>query len=372
MSKTTVLDARLGTPLSGSLISNSGAIEAISYHSTNLHCSSKRVALLMIFSGLLMLVLQLKQAYAADIPSEMQVETRVVASPANTGVASLKSYFFKLGGRYVDAARGRYSPNGSRVIFDAKHDDTFFDVFELDRTHGEITSITDGHARFTRHTGNAVYHPSGRWIIFIAEEPEHYLADDPRFSDLGQPGIGLYDNLWSYDRVTRTFFKLTNIPIKSERFDPTPSYATVNPKISADGSRIMWTELYANGPFAGHRGKWRVKIADFHGGYHSGERIVLDSEITCKLRKRLNPSVCEDPSLFSNYITGMGFHPLDKDVILVAGNMDAQHVYGMDLYIYNMHTKALFNVTRDADDWTEGSTWTNYGQGIITMSFLPS
>ena len=244
MSKTNIIDARLGAPHSGSFISNSRAIEALSYHSTNLLCSSKRVALLVIFSSLLMLVLQLKQAYAADIPSEMQVETRVVASPANTGVASLKSYFFKLGSRYVDAARGRYSPNGSRVIFDAKHDDTFFDVFELDRTDGEITSITDGNLRFTRHTGNAVYHPAGRWIIFIAEEPEHYLAHDPRFSGLGQPGIGLYNNLWSYDRVTKTFFKLTDVPIKFGPSDPTPSYATVNPKISADGSRIMWTERW--------------------------------------------------------------------------------------------------------------------------------
>lgn len=327
--------------------------------------------LMLALIGMLALLLPGKPAHAAESISSIQLETRIMTNPTNTNVKGLRSYFFKLGEHYVDAARGRYAPNGLHIIFDAKHDGGFFDVFELDNTDEKITSITDGDPRFPRHAGNAVYDPTGRWIIFIAEEPQHYLADNPYFSDLGQPGIGLYNNLWSYDRVTKNFFKLTNIPIKTWIGDPTPNYATVNPKLSADGSHIMWTELYENGPFAGHWGKWRVKIAEFNGNSLSNTRIVLDSEIRCKLRKLFTPNVCEDPSLFGNYVTGMGFHPLNRDVILVAGNMDAQHVYGIDLYVYNVRDKALFKVTRDADDWTEGSTWTHDGQGIITMSFRP-
>ena len=338
-------------------------------HARNSYYLFILIALLVIVANTLAFSLMLKQAYGAETPSSMQVETRVVGDPNSKNVEKLRSYFFKQGSHYVDAARGRYSPNGSMVLFDAKHDGKFFDVFEFNRITGAITSITDGNKRFPRHAGNAVYDPSGRWIVFIAEEPNHNLATNPQFTGLGQPGIGLYNNLWSYDRVTKKYYKLTNIPIKTSVFDPTPSYATVNPKISADGLRIMWTELYANGPFAGHWGKWRVKIADFRGHVLKNKQVVLDSQITCKLRKLYNPTLCEDASLFGNYVTGMGFHPLDRNVLLLAGNLDGQHVYGMDLYIYKLLGKFLFNVTRDADDWTEGSTWTTNGQGIITMSF---
>jgi Tol biopolymer transport system component len=61
----------------------------------------------------------------------------------------------------------------------------------------------------------------------------------------------------------------------------------------------------------------------------------------------------------------MGF--LDNNQLLVAGNLDGQHEYGMDQYVLNLRTGAARNLTNTPDNWDEDSAIAPNGK-IVWMS----
>lgn len=119
-------------------------------------------------------------------------------------------------------ARPRFAPSGDLVAFDRKNEDGYYDVY-ISALNGRIVrSVTAEAGRFPRNNGNPVFHPSGRFLVFISEESEHFL---PRTKYLGDPGMGLFCNLWAIDLDTGRFTKLTNAPIKrsvATAFPPSP------------------------------------------------------------------------------------------------------------------------------------------------------
>jgi hypothetical protein len=75
-----------------------------------------------------------------------------------------------------------------------------------------------------------------------------------------------------------------------------------------------------------------------------------------------NITVVLDPPAYCGnddcqYANGMAF--INDTTILVTGNLDGQHVYGMDLYIYDLSSKQLTNLLNTPEYWEEGSTYSN-------------
>lgn len=66
-----------------------------------------------------------------------------------------------------------------------------------------------------------------------------------------------------------------------------------------------------------------------------------------------------------NYVTLMGF--TGHKQLLLAGNLDGQHEYGMDQYIYDIGAGTLTNLTNTPDFWEEDSHVFPQGR-IIYMS----
>lgn len=244
-------------------------------------------------------------------------------------------------------ARPRFSPDSKTLVFDRVNDEGFYNVY-LSDLQGNITgSLTEGRPGINhRNNGNAQFDRSGNHVVFISEEEDHFGT---LIKKLGDPGVGLYSNLWATDTMGTHFWKLTNIPIKRKLFDRMPSMATVNPVFSPDGHMLVWTERYAEG---GHNkwGVWRIKAANY---------VISRGEVRLE-----NEHVLITPSK-GNYITATAF--LDPDRLLVAGNLDGQHEYGMDQYVYNLKTGQYVNLTNSPESWDEDSCVAPNGQ-IVWMS----
>ena len=247
-------------------------------------------------------------------------------------------------------ARPRFSPDGKLIVFDRRNSDQFYNVYLGDIQGRIVRSLTENNRGITqRNNGNARFDPSGKYIVFVSEEPQHYLDAYPR---TGDSGIGLYSNLWATDLEGQHFWKLTNMPAKRTLTDGIPSYAEVNPVFSPDGHTFLWTERYAEGGH--HWGRWRIKAADF---------VVADGQPALK-----NQRVLVTPSQ-GNYITAMSF--LSNNQLLVAGNLDGQHEYGMDQYVYDLGSGRSVNLTNTPEIWDEDSCLAPNGE-IVWMSNLDS
>lgn len=244
-------------------------------------------------------------------------------------------------------ARPRFAPDSKTFVFDRKNGDGFWDVYISDLNGNIVQSLTEGKAGIGQRTnGNAIYHPSGKYIVFLSEVPQHWLTI---LKGLTDPGIGLFSNLWATDLTGGQFWQLTNIPIKQNIRDKTPVFASVNPVFNSDGSMLVWTERYDNSG-AKNWGKWRLKAADF---------VVANGVPALK-----NERVLYTPSK-GNYVTAMRF--LGSNKLVVAGNLNGQDEFGMDQYALDLGSKQAQDLTNTPDLWEEGSSATPNGK-IIYMS----
>ncbi len=234
-------------------------------------------------------------------------------------------------------ARPKWLLDGSQFVFDRRNLDGHYDLYTSDKTGQIIASLTENKPINQRHNGNGIYRYSGDYIVFISQEMEHFLSYLSPYGQvpLGEPGVGLFNNLWATNGWN--FWQLTDVPIKQSVDDGVPAIATVNPRFAPDNSTLIWTERYEPG---GNNawGKWRLKAGDFLTGV-SGP--MLQNE-----RVLFTPSV-------GTYVTAM--EVLTPELLLVAGNLDGQHEYGMDLYLLHTAIGPVINLTNTPDVWEEGA-----------------
>jgi Tol biopolymer transport system component len=243
------------------------------------------------------------------------------------------------------AAHGSFSPDDTQIVVDRPKLDRFYDLYIIDLEGNIIQSLTDGNP-LVNQRGNSwpVWHPTEDYIVFQSEEERHWKLRNKSFSD---PGLGFFHNLYAMRSDGRQVWKLTDIPIKQRRLDGIPIYASINPCFNSDGSKLMWAERY-EGDGTHDWGYWRIKMADFLIGPGGPElrniKVVLDP-----------PAYCG--SYDCQYANGMAF--IDDTTILVTGNLDGQHVFGMDLYIYDLASKQLTNLLNTPEYWEEGAAYAN-------------
>jgi len=243
-------------------------------------------------------------------------------------------------------ARPHWAPDGRQLLYDRRGRDGYADVLLTD-LKGRTVNLTSGKRGIgQKNNGNAVFHPSGDYIVLVSEVSEHFGARNKIYGD---PGLGLFSNLWAMNREGSKYWQLTDIPIRKHLFGKTPVMGVVNPHFSQDGSKLMWTERYDGK--SGGWGKWRIKMASF---VVADGRPRLENERTVVVPKK------------GNYVTGMGF--LDPDRLLVAGNLSGQHEWGMDQYVYDLRTGDLRNLTSTPDYWEEGSAISPKSKRIVYMT----
>ena len=249
-----------------------------------------------------------------------------------------------------DAAHSEWSSSGDLIVFDKEGADEYHDLYIM-QEDGEITqSLTAENPKINqRHNGWPAWHPDDEYIVFQSEEAEHYGVESKW---MGFPGLGFFSNLWATTPEANQFWKLTDIEIKQTAFDEIPIKGIISSNFSHDGKKLMWTERYASGGYL-EWGKWQIKMADF----------VIDAD-SPRLENVETILRAEDVCEKCNYVVGMAFSPDDK-TLLISGNLDGQHVYGMDQYSYDLETGEFTNLQNTPYFWEEGGCWSPDGQKII-------
>lgn len=273
------------------------------------------------------------------------------ACRASGECAARSSYISQIRRLHDNGVRPRFSPDGQRIIFDRKNDDGYFDLYISDLQGKIVHRITEGNPKIgQKHNGNGIFHPSGKYVVFISETEKHYVPPLPGAQDLGQPGIGLFNNLWATNPEGDRFWKLTDIPIKQTLRDGVKATATVNPHFSPDGKTLMWTERYGETRTHCKWGLWRVKRGQFSVGSQGPQLSNIEVLFTPEK---------------GNYVTAMGF--LDDHRIILAGNLDNQHEFGMDQYIYDPRDRSLDPLMNTPRYWEEDVSITPKGR-LVFMS----
>jgi Tol biopolymer transport system component len=129
-------------------------------------------------------------------------------------------------------------------------DNGYYHVWTMRPDGSDQRRLTASRPQFARtHQGAPFWHPSGRYILFGAQNTwsGHAIARIPDYEAL--PGFGRHDNLWLASADGRRLWQLTDYP-------NTRDEGILLPIFSPDGKHVAWSERQPGGTYI-------LKIADF-------------------------------------------------------------------------------------------------------------
>jgi Tol biopolymer transport system component len=227
---------------------------------------------------------------------------------------------------------------GNLIAFDRMEEDGFFDVYTMNPNDSERRCITCG--RLPKNNGNPSWHPSGRCMVFQAQDPAlEGVPVGAQGDHFASPGIGINNNLWITNADGTKFWQVTHV---KER------YGTLHPQFSPDGKKLLWSEVERPGGSLG--GWWVMKLADFS--------IAKDVPQISNVRI-LAPLALQ---LYETH----GFSP-DGKSILFSGIEGGGFYYDLEIYVMDLETGETTRLTSN-DEWDEHAHFTPDGTHIVWTS----
>jgi hypothetical protein len=240
--------------------------------------------------------------------------------------------------------------NGGRLDWSERHDLIVFDrldgdafnVYTMRPNASDVRCLTcDSRTGMpARHQGNPAWHPAGELIVFQAQNDYKGLG---RITDyFANPGAGVNNDLWVMDRGGRQFWRLTNTRPRTG--------GVLHPQFSRDGNRLFWAERV---DARGIAGTWSLRVADFMIG---SDRPSIQQEQVLQ------------PGDQHEFYESHGFSP-DGRLLLFSGNLQRGQpmMYG-DIYLYDMRSRELTNLTQSPNEWDEHAHFSPDGRTIVWMS----
>ena len=295
----------------------------------------RRLVPIIILLTVVFLVVFALARRARQIPLSEETTPDTVDNPSPGGIMSSASAVKVIkdeGGR-VD-----WSSANGLIVFDSPGVDNYSDVYVMKSDGSGKRCVTCDKLKLPgKHMGNPAWHPSGKYIVFMAEKLRHSGS-----SELAKPGRGAYNDLWLADAEGNNFWRLTDLPVP-------PATGVLHPHFSNDGSMLLWSERLGNG---GLWGVWALKVADF--GIING-------------RPELSNIKTYQPGTAHHFYESHGFTPDDKN-ILFSANMEEQSETGFDIYKMSLATGKFVNLTNTPDVWDEHGQISPDGKKIVWVS----
>jgi Tol biopolymer transport system component len=222
--------------------------------------------------------------------------------------------------------------------------DGYVDVYVMQPDGSEEHCLTCDQPEVPqKHNGNPAWHPSGKYIVFTAENknnPEELKQE-------AQPGRGTNCNLWVMTSDGERFYQLTDYQLRR------PFKAVIHPQFSHNGKQLLWAERIERG--SSFSGGWSLKIADFmvdtEGVHLENIRTLKPGEWSCFYESHA----------FSN----------DDTKILFSGNLQSGQIpVGLDIYEFDLERDHLRRVTGSDSDWDEHAHYSPDGNKIAWMSSM--
>lgn len=213
-------------------------------------------------------------------------------------------------------------------------------------------TVGNGRSRTDRHVVNPTWGagPSADWIIVQVENDWHPLVWDrgPVTAELVINGTG--SELYAVSSDGGQWVRLTNSQWPAV-------WGHMAPHVSADGTRVLWSQMVdpagGNAPW----GAWRLMLAD----------LALTADKTPALTnvRDISPA---PPSAGPLFIEAHGFAPDGKSVLYTSntGNADQNN---MDIWRMDLSPTAKAPTRLVADgNWDEHATYTPDGKHLVYMA----
>ena len=205
------------------------------------------------------------------------------------------------------------------IAYDRMGDDGYYDVWIMNPDGTDKLCLTcDVEGLPQKNIGNPAWHPSGKWLVFQVEKENH-----PGGSELCEPGRGWNNDLWAMNLDSGELHQLTDIRL---------GLSTLHPQFSRDGSKLIWGETVAG------LNDWVIKIADFDSD--TGELGNIET---------LRPGEPEFPVWYETH----GFSKDGQRIIFTANLMPGQSWTGADIYMFDLQTQELTQLTESFAIWDE-------------------
>jgi Tol biopolymer transport system component len=250
-----------------------------------------------------------------------------------------------------------YSPDGTRFLINKEDEKGTAQIYLGADNSSALTCITcaqrEGGPKRERFKMQPVWHPSGRWI-FLAVERDRYspppiLGWSRKYVE-GQLQNGLFTNMYAISPDGSEWHRLTDF---KSGVKGTPDGYT-GPAFTPDGKRAVWSQIVDGNilsyyPF----GRWELTLADFQ---------EKDGKPTFSNQKNITPKGM-------NWNEPGNFSP-DGVSLLFSGSRE-KDAQGMDLFILNINSGHVTNLTNSPTVWDEHGVFSPDGEQIILMSAYP-
>lgn len=195
------------------------------------------------------------------------------------------------------------------------------------------------------HKGSPSWDPSGHYILFQAEIPDHPGREGDADAT---PGAGFWQDLWLMTADGKQFWQLTD-------YGTTNLSGVLVPRFSRDGSKVFWAQLlagrvsstYRTGPF----GRWRLDVADF----------VIQNNTPQILNTRLYAPAN------GIFYESQDWAP-DGTKVIFAADATLPSPFVINLFALDLTTRRLTNLTNAPQAWNEQGTFSPSGKKIAFMS----
>lgn len=216
-----------------------------------------------------------------------------------------------------DGGRVDWSPDGQAIAFDRLGDDGKWDLWLMDADGGDAECLSCEHPDLpSGDMGQPAWHPSGEWLVFQVESPDHPTDAMPT-----HPGAGVYNDLMLMRMEDRAVFMLYDVA------DGTgdDKGGTLHAVFSHAGDKLLFTD-YQRSCWTCPVGDWQIALAD----------VVLDGDAP-----RLGDRVNYEPGEKQLWYETHGFGPDDSWIYFSAAT-EGQNFLSSDLVRMDLDTAPAY------------------------------